>query len=116
MLFGIYGTHTTRNCPLNDRNSAESVLDMSSKCKNEQLLKEYKINKIIGQYHSALEHWFLWILEAEDVHLIEKFCIDIEMAKYNRVKIVPLNTFEAVVQKISYSASPTPTRSTSSSS
>ncbi len=32
----------------------------------EKMGKKYKINKIVGQYHSALEHTFLWIFDAED--------------------------------------------------
>jgi hypothetical protein len=55
--------------------------------------KEYKINKIVGQYHSALEHTFLWVVEAEDPHLIQEFCVATEVATINELKIVPLITF-----------------------
>jgi len=67
--------------------------DMSS------VLPKYKINKVIGRYHSGLEHTFLWILDAEDPHLIQQFAIDGGMAKFNEVKIVPLMTFEDVVRE-----------------
>ncbi len=63
------------------------------------LQKAKPLHKIIGQYHSALEHTFLWVVDAEDPHLVEKFCIDGEIAKFNAVKIVPLITFRDVVDK-----------------
>ncbi len=66
--------------------------DMSS------VLPKYKINKVIGRYHSGLEHTFLWILDAEDPHLIQKFAVDSGMASFNEVKIVPLETFAGVVE------------------
>ena len=53
----------------------------------------YKINKIVAQYHSALEHTFLWVVEAEDPHLIQEFCVATEVATINELKIVPLITF-----------------------
>jgi len=69
-------------------------IDMSS------VLPKYKINKMIGQYHSGLEHTFLWILDAEDPHLIQQFAIDGGMASFNEVKIVPLMTFEDVISEV----------------
>ena len=68
--------------------------DMSS------ILPNYKINNVVGRYHSGLEHTFLWILDAEDPHLIQKLAIDSGMASFNEVKIVPLMTFEDVVGEI----------------
>jgi len=59
---------------------------------------KYKINKIVGQYHSGLEHTFLWILDAEDPHLIQQFAVESGMASFNEVKIVPLETFEGVAE------------------
>ena len=55
--------------------------------------KEYKINSIVGQYHSALEHTFLWVVEAEDPHMIQDFCVTTGVATFNKLKIVPLITF-----------------------
>ena len=57
-----------------------------------------KINKIVGQYHSGLEHTFLWIVDAEDPHLIQKFAVDSGTASFNEVKIVPLETFQGVAE------------------
>ena len=71
-LFGIYGEHTINGCPLNNQNSRKVVLNGRKVFhNNEILLQKYKISKIVGQYHSALEHTFLWIVEAEDPHLLQ---------------------------------------------
>ena len=67
--------------------------DMSS------ILPKYKINKVVGRYHSGLEHTFLWILDAEDPHLIQQLAIESGMASFNEVKIVPLMTFDDVVRE-----------------
>ena len=96
-LYGIWGSHTTESCPLNNANNRRAVLEVPSDLEN--VAKNYKINKIVGQYHSALEHTFLWVVDAEDPHLIERFCIEGGIAKFNAVKIVPLITFRDVVDK-----------------
>ncbi len=97
-LYGIYGRHEIKDCPLNSSESRKLVRkivesDMSS------VLPKYKINKVVGQYHSGLEHTFLWILDAEDPHLIQQFAIDGGVASFNEIKIVPLMTFDDVVRE-----------------
>jgi len=97
-LYGIYGRHEISDCPLNNSETRKMVaefgkMDMSSG------LPKYKINKVVGRYHSGLEHTFLWILDAEDPHLIQQFAIEGGMASFNEVKIVPLMTFEDVVRE-----------------
>ncbi len=94
-LYGIYGRHEIKDCPLNNAESRKTVKenakkDMKAVCSN------YKINKIIGRYHSGLEHTFLWIVDAEDPHLIQQFAIDSGLASFNEIKIVPLMTYEDV--------------------
>ncbi|MFQ5921090.1 MAG: hypothetical protein ACE5JV_03640 [Nitrososphaerales archaeon] len=96
-LYGIYGSHTTESCPLNNANSRKIVLGAPPEL--EPFAKKYKINRILGQYHSALEHTFLWAVDAEDPHLVEQFCIDAGIAKFNAVRIVPLITFKNVVER-----------------
>lgn len=96
-LYGIWGSHTTESCPLNNKNSRRAVIEGAPKL--ESKAKDYKINRVVGQYHSALEHTFLWIVDAEDPHLVEKFCIDGGVASFNMVKIVPLIQFKDVVEK-----------------
>ena len=91
-LYGIYGSHTTESCPLNNREVAERVVAVAES-DIESTASKYKISEIVGQYHSALEHTFLWIVEAEDPHLIEQFCVETGIASFNRIKIVPLITF-----------------------
>ena len=55
--------------------------------------------KVIGQFHSGLEHTFLWILDAKDGQTVETLMIDAGIAKFNALKIVPLLTFENVIEK-----------------
>jgi hypothetical protein len=71
-LYGIWGTHTVESCPLNNAESRKVVI--SAPADLEPFAKKYKINKIVGTFHSALEHNFLWVVDAEDPHLIEQFC------------------------------------------
>ena len=56
------------------------------------LLAKYRIGKVLGQYHSAFDHTFVWVVEAEDPHLIEGFAIESGLASFNNLKIVPLKT------------------------
>ncbi len=99
-LYGIYGSHTVEACPLNNRENAERVVAFAGSDIAAQA-RQYKINQVLGQYHSAIEHTFLWIVDAEDPHLIERFCIDSGVASFNYIKIVPLITFaEGVVPRI----------------
>lgn len=99
-LFGIFGTHTVDVCPLNNKTSAKTMVRMSEKSADASNNRSrYGINRIIGRYHSALEHTFIWIVDAESAHQLEKFLIDIGSAKFNSSKIVPLINFEEVVRK-----------------
>jgi len=96
-LYGIYGRHEIDQCPWNNKERAKEVVDIDNSDLS-QMLPKYKINKIVGQYHSGLEHTFLWIFDAEDPHLIQQFAVDSGMARFNEVKIVPLTTFQGVVE------------------
>lgn len=91
-LYGIYGSHTTESCPLNNGEVAKRVVALGES-DVQSTAKKYKISKILGQYHSALEHTFLWIVDADDPHAIEEFCVETGVASFNRLKIVPLITF-----------------------
>jgi len=55
--------------------------------------------KVIGQYHSGLEHTFLWIVDAKDAHSVETLMIQTEVYSFNALTIVPLNTFDGVIEK-----------------
>ena len=98
-LFGINGSHTTEACPLNNSENAAWLLKTEN-LNLEEFAAKYKINKIIGQYHSALEHTFFWIFDAEDPHLIQQFCIDMGLAKFNALKIVPLITTQQAIETL----------------
>jgi hypothetical protein len=99
-LFGIFGMHTVDLCPLNNKTSAKTMVQMAEKSADSTSNQsKYGINKIIGRYHSALEHTFIWIVDAEGAHQLEKFLIDIGSAEFNSSKIVPLINFEEVVRK-----------------
>ncbi len=98
-LYGMYGRHEIKDCPLNNAESRKVIaeglkMDMSS------VLPKFKINKIVGQYHSGLEHTFIWILDAEDPHLIGEFAIEGGLASFNEIKIVPLTTLADVASKL----------------
>jgi hypothetical protein len=95
ILFGIYGSHTTEACPWNNAETRKLVLE-----KGPTLIEEAsELNiKIINQYHSALEHTFLWVVEADDVNLIQSFFAK-NAGKFNALKIVPLITFSEVIEQ-----------------
>jgi len=97
-LYGIYGRHEIRDCPLNNAESRKFVAEVAKRDMS-TILPKYKINKVVGRYHSGLEHTFLWILDAEDPHLIQQFAIEGGIASFNEVKIVPLMTFDDVVRE-----------------
>lgn len=95
-LYGVYGRHEIRDCPWNNPEVAKRVVESASQDMS-SILPKYKIKNIIAQYHSGLEHTFLWVFDAEDPHLIEQFAVDMGMASFNEVKIVPLIEFKDVV-------------------
>ncbi len=96
-LFGIYGSHTTEACPWNNIETARGILQQADR-DMASMAQQYKIHRIVGQYHSALEHTFLWICDADDPHLIQQFCVDAGIASFNAVRIVPLITFDQVIE------------------
>ena len=40
------------------------------------------------------------IVSAQNVHEIESMCIEAGISSYNTVKIVPLNSFDMVIEKL----------------
>ncbi len=65
------------------------------------LLSKPRIHNVLGQYHSASEHRFLWIVDADDPHLIEEFALEASLASFNKLTIVPLNSLkEGVISRI----------------
>ena len=91
-LYGVYGSHTVEACPVNNLAIAKKLIAFAESDLS-PLLSKYRINNVLGQYHSAFEHTFLWILEADDPHLIEGFTLEAGLASFNKLTIVPLKTF-----------------------
>ena len=91
-LYGIYGQHTTEACPWNNIDTARRLLALTDSGL-ESVAQAHHIHAIVGQYHSALEHTFLWVVEADDPHGIQNFCVATGLASINALKIVPLITF-----------------------
>ena len=99
MLYGIYGSHTPETCPIYVPKYALVFVDIAE-LSAEQLADTYGIQRIEGQYHSALEHTFLWIVEADSPHLIETFAVETGLASFNTLQIVPVHTFAQTVERL----------------
>jgi hypothetical protein len=54
--------------------------------------------KILHQFHSGLEHTFLWVVEADNARLIEDL-MAITAGRFNTIKIVPLVTFQGLIER-----------------
>ncbi len=99
-LYGIYGDHAVEACPVNHRENAKTLVSFAER-DPAPLLSKYRINDVLGQYHSAFEHTFLWILDADDPHLIEEFALEAGLTSFNRLTIVPLKTLaEGVIPRL----------------
>ncbi len=95
-LYGVYGSHTTESCPLNHQENRRAVIEGGPLFK--QVAEAVNV-KVVSQYHSGLEHTFLWVLDAKDAQTIESLMIEAGIAKFNAVKIVPVFTFDDVIEK-----------------
>lgn len=92
-LWGIYGKHEVHICPVNNRETAEYVVE-ASKTDITPLMAKYGVTAVRDRYHSGLEHTFLWVIETTRPHDIEGFSIELGLASWNELTIVPLLTFE----------------------
>lgn len=95
--YGIYGSHTTEACPLYNTENRRLLLNIAESF--ETIAKKHDIN-IKEQYHSGLEHTFIWVAEANNARLIEDLMIESRVAKFNTLKIVPLRTLQNVVESL----------------
>jgi len=95
-LIGVYGHHEVRDCPLNNPEVGKRVIEFGNRDLS-SVFPKYKIKNIVAQYHSGLEHTFLWVFDAEDPHLIEQFAVEQGLAGFNELKIVPLIEFKDVI-------------------
>lgn len=94
-MYGIYGEHTQEACPLyNEKNRKWLLADLPNIEKSAQKNGV----RILQQYHSALEHTFLWAVEAENAQSIEDL-MSKTAGRFNTVRIVPLITFQEVIER-----------------
>ena len=98
MLFGIFAVHSPESCPLNNSRSKKIFLEIQGNL--EKNLKKFNIIKVIGFYMSVLEHEWIIILDAKNAHEIENLCIAVGISSISIVKIVPMNDFKVVVDRI----------------
>ena len=99
-LYGVHGSHTVEACPVNNLENAKKLVAFAEGDPT-PLLNKYKIHDVLGQYHSAFEHTFLWIIDADDPHLVEEFALETGLASFNYLKIVPLKTLaEGVLPRV----------------
>ena len=94
-LYGIYGEHTQAACPLYNK---EVRQDLLREAPDLEKGAEKMGVKILHQFHSGLEHTFLWVVDADNAHLIEGLMAR-TAGRYNTVKIVPLVTFQGVLER-----------------
>lgn len=98
-LWGIYGAHSRHDCPVNNRETAKEVIAISV-MDFEPLMERYGVTAIVDQYHSGLEHTFLWVVETTQPHNLEEFSIELGVARWNDLKFVPERTFGDVITDV----------------
>ncbi len=98
-LWGIYGAHNLHDCPVNNRETAMEVITLSL-TDLRPLMEKYGVTAIVDQYHSGLEHTFVWVVETTAPHDLEEFSIELGVARWNDLKFVPERTFEMVVTDV----------------
>ncbi|MFB3111974.1 MAG: hypothetical protein ACE10G_08075 [Gemmatimonadales bacterium] len=98
-LWGIYGAHNRHDCPVNNIETAKEVIALSL-MDLQPLMDKYGVTAIVDQYHSGLEHTFLWVVETTEPHNLEEFSIELGVARWNDLKFVPERTFGMVVSDV----------------
>jgi len=88
-MYGIYGEHTQESCPLYNEQIRRFLL---ADVPNQEKTAQKHGVRFLQQYHSALEHTFLWVVEAENAQNIEELMAK-TAGRFNTVRIVPLITF-----------------------
>ncbi len=98
-LWGIYGAHDKHDCPVNNIETAKYVITVSM-TDLAPLMEKYGVTAIVDQYHSGLEHTFVWVVETTQPHDLEEFSIELGIASWNDLKFVPERTFADVVRDV----------------
>ena len=98
-LWGIYGAHNRHDCPVNNRDTAMEVITLSQTDLT-PIMEKYGVTAVVDQYHSGLEHTFLWVVETTSPHDLEEFAIELGVARWNDLKFVPERTFGDVITDV----------------
>lgn len=98
-LWGIYGAHSKHDCPVNNRETAKEVIALSER-DLKPLMEKYGVTEVVDQYHSGLEHTFLWVVKTTEPHNLEEFLIELGVARWNDLKFVPERTFGDVITDV----------------
>ena len=98
-LWDIYGAHNRHDCPINNRETAKEVIALSQTDLG-PLMAKYGVTAVVDQYHSGLEHTFLWVVETTAPHMLEEFSIELGVARWNDLKFVPERTFADVITDV----------------
>jgi len=98
-LWGIYGSHSKHDCPVNNRETAKKVITLSQ-TDLQPLMEKYGVTNIVDMYHSGLEHTLVWVVETSRPYDLEEFSIELGVARWNDLKFVPERTFADVVRDI----------------
>jgi len=96
-LYGIYGKHTIAECPLNNKETRKTVYSTQANLHTDA---EAVGAKLIAQYHSGLEHTFLWVFESPDAVRLEELMITTGPASFNACRIVPLLDFDQLAARL----------------
>ena len=73
-LYGVYRSHAVEACPVNNLENAKRFIFFAVTDPT-PLLAKYQIDNLLGQYHLAFEHTFIWIVAVHDPHLIEELSL-----------------------------------------
>jgi hypothetical protein len=95
-LYGIYGEHTQEACPLYNEENRKYLLRTAPTMAKDA--EKFNVN-ILNQFHSGLEHTFLWAVEADNPHIIEEL-MGRTAGRFNTLRIVPLITFQTLIERL----------------
>ena len=101
MLFGIYGSHTPENCPIYVPKNALVFVDIAE----HDPTSSREPTGSVGSRPGITRRWstrFLWIVEADDPHLVERFAVETGLASFNTLRIVPMHTFAQTVERLKH--------------
>ena len=96
-LYGVYGSHTIADCPINKKENRQLVYMAQEKLGG---LAESMGTKLVAQYHSGLEHTWIWVFESPDAKTLEELMIKSGSASFNSCRIVPLLDFDQLAARL----------------